>query len=206
MIIGCVAGYLLHWSERNNLIEKTSFLAFSVALALIVLGGAKLLQTDGIFAVFVAGVVCSVIINGQERAEEVDIQDVVNQFFTLPIFTLLGLALPLSAWSELGWRSYLAVAALLLLRRIPVFLLVRPLLGPIRPLHDSLFISWFGPIGVSTLFYAMVALRNGADSYVWVFSSLVISVSIVVHGITATPFTHWYAQHEQHNGDSQPNR
>ncbi|MGA7934872.1 MAG: cation:proton antiporter, partial [Kovacikia sp.] len=54
-LFGYVAGRLLKWAERRKTIEHSSFLAYSIALSLTVLGSAKLIGTDGILAVFIAG-------------------------------------------------------------------------------------------------------------------------------------------------------
>lgn len=63
-IIGYVAGRLLLWAEAKQTIEKQSFLAYTVALSLAVLGGVKLLGSDGILAVFAAGTVFSMVVGG----------------------------------------------------------------------------------------------------------------------------------------------
>src|SRR5918997_2533289 len=55
VIIGYGAGRLLEWAHGKGTMEQTSFLAYTLALSLAVLGAAKLLGSDGILAVFVAG-------------------------------------------------------------------------------------------------------------------------------------------------------
>ena len=230
-LVGVGAGWLLRWGEAKELIEKTSFLSYTVALSLLTLGSAKLLGTDGILAVFVAGLAYNFtadprdeaeegqieevfnrlftlpifvvfgagilfdnVVGGSDRAEEADIQETVNQFFTLPVFTLVGLVLPVKQWGALGWQGALIVVAVLLLRRLPAVLALRRWMPPINRTPDALFLGWFGPIGVSALLYAMLALRRVGNESVWVISSLVICASIVVHGVTATPFTRLYAK------------
>jgi NhaP-type Na+/H+ or K+/H+ antiporter len=93
-IIGYIAGRLLLWAEAKQTIEKPSFLAYTVALSLAVLGGIKLLGSDGILAVFAAGTIFSMVVGGNDRVEEEGVQEAVDRFFTLYIFVLLGLALP----------------------------------------------------------------------------------------------------------------
>jgi NhaP-type Na+/H+ or K+/H+ antiporter len=77
-IISYVAGRLLLWAEAKQTIEKQSFLAYTVALSLAVLGGVKLLGSDGILAVFAAGTVFSMVVGGSERAEEEGVQEAVE--------------------------------------------------------------------------------------------------------------------------------
>lgn len=194
-LFGIGAGWLLQWGEKQEGMEKASFLAYTVALSLLVLGAAKLFGTDGILAVFVAGVAFDNVVGGRERAEEADIQEAVNQFFTLPIFTLIGLVLPVDRWIDLGWRGLLVAVAILALRRLPAVLALRPWMRPLHRMPDALFMGWFGPIGVSALLYAMFALREVGGEAIWVVASLVICASIVAHGVTATALMRLYARY-----------
>ncbi|MEB3337697.1 MAG: cation:proton antiporter [Leptolyngbyaceae bacterium] len=190
--IGYLAGRLLLRAEAHQTIEKTSFLSYTLALSLAILGLVKLLGGDGILAVFVAGVSFSMVIGGQERSQEGEIQEAIDRFFTLYIFVLLGLALPWQQWLELGWKGLGLAIAVLLLRRLPGVLLLRPLLGRLGRKYDALFLGWFGPIGVAALFYAMLSLRDTGMESPWIVSSLIICISILVHGVTAVPLAELY--------------
>lgn len=202
-LIGWVMGTLLMWAERKQTMNKPSFLAYTVALSLFVLGGVKLLGSDGILAVFAAGIVFDLVVGGQERSEEENVQEAVDRFFTFYIFVLLGLALPWQQWLELGWKGLGLAIAILLLRRLPAVLLLRPFLGKVKVkrLPDALFIGWFGPIGVAALFYAFLSLRKAGIEDAWIVGSLVICASIIVHGITAVPFAKLYAQKTAFRGE-----
>lgn len=52
--------------------------------------------------------------------------------------------------------------------------------------------------GVAALFYATLSVRKAGTDIVWVVGSMVIAASVLVHGVTATPFTQWYGalQHQ----------
>lgn len=86
---------------------------------------------------------------------------------------------------------------ILLLRRLPFVFLARRSLPLLRETRDVLFLGWFGPVGVSALFYAAVSLRYTNEPAVWVVSSLVVCASIVVHGLSATPFVWWFGHRGQ---------
>jgi hypothetical protein len=121
------------------------------------------------------------------------IQEAISRFFDLPIFVVLGMALPWEGWLELGWGGILLVAAVLLLRRLPAVLALRPLLGPLRSGgKDVLFLGWFGPIGAAALYYAAFSYRETGIEAAWTVGSLVICASVVVHGVSATPLTKLY--------------
>ncbi len=87
----------------------------------------------------------------------------------------------------LGWRAPLLVVSILLLRRLPIVLLLHPLLGRVRGIREALFLGWFGPIGVAALVYGIFALSRTGHEHVWTITSLLIAASVVAHGLTATP-------------------
>ncbi|BAB77021.1 cation:proton antiporter [Anabaena sp. FACHB-709] len=197
LLIGYLAGWLLQWAETKQTIEKQSFLAYTVALSLAVLGLVKLIGSDGILAVFAAGIAFDMVVGGRDRAEEENVQEAVDRFFTLYIFVLLGLYIPWQQWLELGWKGLLLAVAVLLLRRLPVVLLLRPLLGQLRRIQDALFLGWFGPIGVAAIFYAFLSLRQTGIEATWTIGSLVICASILAHGFTAVPLAKLYAKQQR---------
>jgi NhaP-type Na+/H+ or K+/H+ antiporter len=98
-----------------------------------------------------------------------------------------GLVLPWDRWAELGWRAPAVVLAVLLLRRLPAAVLLAPLVPAVRQARDAVFVGWFGPMGASAIFYAMLALRLTGREEAWVLASLLIAGSLVAHGVTATP-------------------
>jgi len=172
----------------------TSLLGVTLALSLTVMGIVKVMGSDSILAVFVAGVAFNRFGRGGDEEQQEHVQDVVARFFNLPIFVLLGLAIPWSGWLALGWRGPVLVVAVLLLRRLPWMWALRGLIDPVRGRRDALFAGWFGPIGISALFYANLALRETGLTQVWVVGSLVICASVVAFGVTATPFTRIYGR------------
>ena len=200
-VAGAIAGKLLQWAERKKFIEKTSFLVYSLALSVTLLGIAKLLGTDSILAVFVAGVVYGNIISGQERSQEENVQEAIDRFFTLPVFILLGILLPWSDWVELGWRAVAIAIATLLLRRLPILLLLKSQIPTIKNWQEAAFVGWFGPMGVAAIFYATLGLRRTNIEAIWIIVSLIVTASIVAHSLSATPLTQLYGDRfAQHHG------
>jgi NhaP-type Na+/H+ or K+/H+ antiporter len=198
-LVGYGAGRLLEWAHGKGTMEQTSFLAYTLALSLAVLGAAKLLGSDGILAVFVAGLAFDAAVTEGDRAEEERVQEAVNRFFILPIFVLLGLTIPWEGWIELGWSGLLLALAVLLLRRLPAMLALKPLLGRVRGIRDALFLGWFGPIGVAALYYANLSVGEAGVEEAWVVGSLIICASILIHGLSATPLTRLYGTRAQND-------
>jgi NhaP-type Na+/H+ or K+/H+ antiporter len=142
----------------------------------------------------VAGLAFDAAVSESDRAEEERVQEAVNRFFILPVFVLLGLTIPWEGWMELGWAGLFLALAVLLLRRLPAVLALKPLLGRVRGTRDALFLGWFGPIGVAALYYANLSVGEAGIEEAWVVGSLIICASILVHGLSATPLTRLYGK------------
>src|SRR5215207_8767752 len=194
-LMGYAAGKTLRWAERKETMERTSLLTISLALSLSVLGVTELLHLNGVLAAFVAGIVFNFAGSSDAKESQEEIQEAISRFFDLPIFVLLGMALPWQGWLDLGWRGPLLAVAVLVLRRLPTVLALRPLLGPLRGrARDVLFLGWFGPIGAAALYYAAFSLRETGIEEAWVVGSLIICASVLVHGVSATPLTKLYGR------------
>ncbi|MEB3308663.1 MAG: cation:proton antiporter [Snowella sp.] len=192
---GYLAGRLLKWAERQKTIENSSFLTYSLALSLVVLGTAKLMGTDDILAVFIAGLAFGDVVGGPQRAEEDNVQEAINRFFTLPIFIMLGVMLPWQQWASIGWGNLGGLAILVLLfRRMPAILLLSRWIKPIHNRAETYFVGWFGPVGVAALFYAGFCLRRTEVEAVWLVCAFMICASIIVQGLSVTPLTKKYGQ------------
>ena len=181
---------------------------------LVVLGastGADKDKLDNLFAYFEEATGATVQLSGSESFE----QDIViaAQSETLPDIAMFpqpglagdmarrGVVQPLdaanrqwfeenfaagSSWADLGRGALLLPVGVLLLRRLPVLLALARPLGLRLP--DALFLGWFGPVGVSAIFYLSLTAEEGvADPRVWAAGSLAVAASTVVHGVTSAP-------------------
>lgn len=186
ILLGWLGGRALRLGEEHGATAHGPALFYTIVLALAILGVAGLLRTDAILAVFVGGLAFNLVSSGRERTSEVSIDEAVNRFAVLPLFVVLGAAIPWQAWADLGWRGPALAVGVLLLRRLPVLLLLaRPLK---LPWHDAVYLGWFGPIGVTTLFYlTLEAERFAVPEVVLAAGSLVVVASTVVHGLTSSP-------------------
>lgn len=188
--LGVVAGWLggraLRAGEKHGATAHGPMLLFTVLLALLVLGLSGVLHLDGVLAAFVAGLAFNLATTGGERTAEVEIDEAVNRFAVLPMFLLLGATLPWAVWHELGWQAVVLAIGVLLLRRLPVLLLLR------RPLRlgwpDALYLGWFGPVGVSAVFYlTLEASELGLSEAVMGAGIMIVAASTVAHGLTTAP-------------------
>lgn len=195
LAVGWLAARCFAWAHRQPHAEQPSILTLAIALALTVLALDRLLETAAILAVFVAGLAFNRVTTAHDEAWHEHMQTAVARFFDIPIFIFLGALLPWAAWHELGWVGLLFALLVLLLRRLPAWFLVRPLLSSVRGPRETLFNGWFGPIGIAAVLYA-TELRHTVErgDEIWAVVSLVVFTSIILHGMTATPLTRLYGR------------
>jgi sodium/hydrogen antiporter len=183
---GLAAGRALRWAEQHREMGPAVRSLYTLVLAAFLLGLSGLIEIDGLLSVFVAGLAHNWTVTGGERESEVSVDEAMNQYLVIPVFVLLGVVLPSDTWAELGWGGLWFVLIALLLRRLPVVLALR------RPMRatwaHATWLGWFGPMGVAALFYLAHADEQGVtDPRLWAAGTLVITVSTVVHGLTASP-------------------
>ncbi len=194
IILGFISAKIMLWITNKADIETPSLLSTTLALSFASLGAVKLLGSEGLLAVFVSGVMFNFIIQSEAEEKAEKIQEVIKRFIDLPIFIFLGMILPWNKWFQLGLPGIFLVICILLFRRLPSVLLFSRMIANIKTSKDALFAGWFGPIGVAALYYSTFSFKQTGYESIWVISSLIIFSSIIVHGITDSPFTKLYVK------------
>lgn len=196
VVIGLAAGWLsgrlLVWAYNQPFSESHSTVTIGLALTITVLAAVQLIGSDGILAVFAAGLMLNRYVSARETRHE-HAQEAIGRFFNLPVFILLGVALPWPAWAAIGWPGLAFAAAILALRRLPWWLLLGHSIGSIRNWREALFMGWFGPIGVASIYYAILGEEETSLHSLWPVATLVITASALAHGVSATPLAGWVA-------------
>lgn len=194
VIVGCVAGWFtskcLEWARRRPDAEPASLLTVTISLALATMAGVRLLGGDEILAAFVAGAVLN---NGHRQAQAEEhherFSEALGRFFDLPIMIIFGASIPWGAWKHLGWTGVAFALAIVVFRRLPAWLILRRFMASTPSRRDAAFAGWFGPIGTAALFYAVMIQDNIHTAELWPVISLAVGASVLVYGVTATPFT-----------------
>lgn len=203
-VLGVASGKLLVWAERHDAIASHWRLVYTVAVALLAAGLGRIISSDELMVLFATGIGFAQVVSASDRENEEKGQEAVNRFFAIPMFLLIGAAIPWAGWWDLGWSGIALAAALLLLRRPPVLLFLRSAVSPVRSVADALFMGWFGPIAVAAVYYASLMEHRLHEPLVWHAVSLVVVASTVAHGVTGAPLTRAYARHNPDTGRGRP--
>ena len=174
----------------------------AVAAVLVIYGLTELASADGFVAAFAGGVAFRRYEHGHEYNARVhDGADMVEKFAELALVLLIGSLVTLDGLQAPGLDGWLLVPLLLLVLR-PASVAVA-LLRSGLPAAERAWIGWFGVRGVGSVNYAAVTLGLGvlsAQEGAAVFWTTIVAVivSIVVHGVTATPLSRrWLEGHKQ---------
>jgi NhaP-type Na+/H+ or K+/H+ antiporter len=189
--IGALGGRLLR-SARDRGWADESFAGIAVlALAACAYAGALQLHGNGFVAAFVGGVAFGATA-GRRAAEELVFLEQASGLVSLLIWFGFGaLALPVVIERLDALVLGYAVLSLTVVRMVPVAL---ALLGAKLDRETVAFIGWFGPRGLASLVFALLALEElgpGADDAVAVIGTTVL-LSVLAHGATAEPLAARY--------------
>lgn len=171
--------------ERGWLSEELAGPAI-LTLALLAYVLALLIDGNGFVAAFVAGLVFGNVA-GPRGEKEVYFVHQSGALASMISWLIFGaLAVPVIG-DELSWTVLLYVGlSLTVVRMLPVAL---ALLGAGFDRYAVVFIGWFGPRGLASVIFALLALEalEDAGHEVVAVISLTVLISVVVHGLSAGP-------------------
>ena len=203
VLIGTAVGWLLaklafRAPQPSLRLAETGEPLLALAGVLASYGVAEVAQGYGFLAVFACAMTLRLAERGHEYHKHMhESIDRLERLLTLTVLLLLGSALTNYLLPHLTWQG--AVVGLLL-----VFV-VRPLSGivalragwgrdrmgdcELTP-QEEVAVSWFGVRGIGSLFYLAYAAGEakfpGIDE-LWATVGFTIALSVLVHGVTATP-------------------
>jgi Na(+)/H(+) antiporter len=214
--VGYIARHMIKYAEKKNLIDRESFLVFYFVLALFCAGSGSLLGMDDLLIGFSAGVGFSNDGWFTAKTEEAHVSNVIDLLLNLAYFVYFGSVIPWHSFNmpEIGlvpWRLVVIAILVIFFRRIPIMMMLKPIIPDVKTWREALFAGHFGPIGVGAIFAAILAraeLENGStepepqsalprpgqDNYyivqlIWPITTFLVIASIVVHGSSIAVFT-----------------
>ncbi|MGQ0465707.1 MAG: cation:proton antiporter [Sporichthyaceae bacterium] len=197
LAVGLAAGWLLgrvlgnlffRWAETIRLAKHGDGFA-ALAATFLAYGVTEVLQGYGFLAVFV----CAATLRGVERDH--DYHRVLHEFigqierlFVVLLLLLFGGAVVRGLLAPLTWSAGAVSLAVLFVVR-PVVAGLALALGP-GSARERAVVAFFGIRGIGSLYYVSYALASAefprAD-LLWAIVGLAVVVSVVVHGVAATP-------------------
>ncbi len=191
-IIGLAFGWLT-FKVPGDTLAKTGDGLIAIAATFVSYGVSELLQGYGFFAVFVT----ALTLRSAHRDHEFqrDMHDITEQVERIAMMVLLiafGGALVSGLLGNIGWLEIGAALLILFVIR-PVTGLIG-LIGAKATRSEKITIAFFGIRGVGSFYYLAYGLNHGEFAEaerLWTVLSLVVVVSIFLHGLTVTPVMRW---------------
>ncbi len=191
--VGLAGGGALRWARRRGW-AADDFVGIAVlALALVAYAAALALHGNGFIAAFCAGLAFGAAAGPRAPAELVFLEQAGSLVSLLVWFAFGALAIPIVLdQADLVIVAY-AILSLTLVRMVPVALAC---LGAGLDRKTVLFVGWFGPRGLASLVFALLALEelgSAADVVVAVIGVTVL-MSVLAHGLSAGPLAARYGK------------
>jgi NhaP-type Na+/H+ or K+/H+ antiporter len=190
--IGFFGGRMIEFSHKRAWMDTVFQRLTCLSIAILAYAVAELFEGNGFIAAFCAGLFLGVKdINVRARIQEFG--ETEGQMFTLFIFVILGLIIipAFAPFWDIKALVY-AVLSLTVIRIVPVFIC---LIGSGLSNYSKFFIAWFGPRGIASILYLLIALEQiGSTGHEYILSIIVLTVllSIFAHGITAVSMSNHF--------------
>jgi sodium/hydrogen antiporter len=191
--VGGAGGWLLRWARRKGWVAEDFAGIAVLALALVAYGSSLALSGNGFVAAFCSGLAFGATA-GRRAPAELGFTEQAGSLVSLLVWTGFGaVAVPVVLDHATVSVVAYAVLSLTVVRIVPVTL---ALLGAGVDRNGVLFIGWFGPRGLASLLFALLALDDlgaAAEDAVAVIAVTVI-LSVVAHGVSAGPLAARYGK------------
>lgn len=193
-IVGYAGARLLDTAAERGW-ATTAFQGIGIlALALLAYVLAEIVGGNGFLSAFIAGAVfgnflrhpCTFLFEFMESE---------GQLLMLITFLVFGAALLPEGLAHIDVTIVLyAVLSLTAIRMIPIAI---SLFGSGVRVPTYLFLGWFGPRGLASILFVLLILEEMAIPHrqeILAITVITVAFSIVVHGITAAPFSRAYGR------------
>ena len=189
-LVGKLLGYLVFRLPKRAQLARTNDGFVALGITCLGYGLTELVHGYGFLGVFVAAVTLRSVERGHDYHENLhDFAEQIERLLMMVLLVCFGAAIAEgSVFSALSW-NVVAVAVLTLV-------VVRPLsawIGLIANSQDATekaVIAFFGIRGLGSFYYLAFATGHAQFDHsdiLWVTICLVVLISIVLHGVAATP-------------------
>jgi NhaP-type Na+/H+ or K+/H+ antiporter len=189
--VGAAGGWLLRLARRRDWAAEDFAGIAVLALALVAYAGAVTVEGNGFVAAFCGGMAFGAMAGRRGPTELVFLEQTSGLVSLLVWLAFGAIALPIMVDTADLTTVLYAVLSLTLVRMVPVALAT---LGAGLDRDTVLFVGWFGPRGLASLVFALLALEElgaGADEAVSVIA-VTVFLSVLAHGLSAAPLAARY--------------
>ena len=233
MVIGlCIGTFfnrVLRLVERYNYIDRAGFLVFYFLLAVFSVGIGSTLGIDDFLVAFGAGYGFAWDGWFRKKMRQTQLPAILDLILNASMFVYVGTIIPWDNFTPTAATPYVTPGRLigllvlvLLFRRIPIVLAMKPWTPDIKTWPEALFCGHFGPMGLGGLFLAIEArakLENGGEEQdphtpknnpheeaiqtVWPVVCFIVFGSTLVHGLSVAAIS-LFSHFSRHKDERTP--
>ncbi len=206
-VIGAGAAWLMSQADRRYSVNEVYKSLYGIGIVLLAYASATALGGDGFLAAFAAGLAVAVL-NFDLCQCFLDYGETTSEMAMLLSFILFGIVI-YDLFAEVPMVASLILAAVVIFiaRPLAIGLVLRK--AAVSNAARA-FIGWFGPRGLNSLLLALLVVEAGVAGSELLLGvvGVVVTVSVVVHGASATPLSRRYGEavmretHEEERDDA----
>ncbi|TFK66702.1 hypothetical protein BDN72DRAFT_131906 [Pluteus cervinus] len=210
VIVGSLIGigfrYLMKFCERKELIDRHSYVAQYLSLAMLTIGVCTLLGSDDLLAAFACGTAFAWDGFFNHQTEESNFSSVIDLLFNIAAFIFLGAWMPFGSFQDEKltlsvWRLIVIAILVLFLRRLPIMVALYKWIPDVKTFREAVFSGHFGPIGVGAIFISTLAVETIHSSNkkneelellaatIQPITAFMVLCSITIHGLSIPGFS-----------------
>jgi len=191
--VGSAGGLLVNAARRRGWATEGFGGAAVLGLAVCAYASSVAVHGNGFIAAFVGGLAFGTA-GGRRGQPLVPFVEETGALVSLLVWLAFGAVALVPAMESLTWPMVLyAILSLTVVRMVPVLV---ALVGARLDWATSVLVAWFGPRGLASVVFALLALEELGDAAAKAAVAVItftVVLSIVAHGATAEPLATRYA-------------
>lgn len=195
VVVGWSAAKAMDWVQNRDWMQEASGAIVFLVTAFAAYLFAVSIHGNGFVAAFVSGMVF-----GNSYRHNIhfisEFMEGAGQLLSMAAFLVFGAFLLPYGLAHMGMTTFMvAFLFLTLVRIVPTFLvLTRSGLST----KEKLFLGWFGPRGLASILFTLLMMEQfdfPGEEELLACVSLTVGLSILLHGLTATPLAKLIGRH-----------
>ncbi len=192
--VGVAGALLVALARHHKFIAAGAQPLATLGLALFAYSASVVAGTNGFVAAFLAGMAFGTVLPHDD--ELVSFAEESGLLMSLLVWFIFGAVMLVSGFQDATWRDLIfALLALTVVRMVPVAL---SLVGTGLDRSTVAFVGWFGPRGLASVVFSLIAVDTLAPAdgkTVLATVTVTVALSVLLHGMTASPLAARYGAH-----------
>ncbi|KHN69998.1 Na+/H+ antiporter [Ordospora colligata] len=186
LFAGIVSRQALRYCYTWKLVGMESFFVHTIVLTVFSMSFMEFIGGSELICIFFAGIMFSFDEWFILEIKNSNLQEITDTILSTSFFMFFGSRIYFEKFTAFNVGISLAV---IFIRRPLICMMLYKCIPELKSLKEALFVGWFGPIGVGSLYYALLTDKI-QDSLTIDFVTCTVFMSVIIHGITVPIYTY----------------